>query len=404
MSTAEWAMVTKYIPSRFSNGIDKRVALLAHALSSRYRLHLHVLLGAAPTNRHDPELWERLESLTFWTKRDKADPFFSEKFRGFFEIKQFEETRPYQALIQELRELPLQGVVIVAPLMLNPRMLPSSIVQTYDLCEVRSGYSTRFSSLLTNLLERDQQDREAQHLAKWEQLFLPHFDLVTVCSEPEKLHLHDRYQSPLPLSTWPNPCWACVETPLEEINPVPTSLLFVGELSYNPNLDAVRWLVDEILPALRSLGVHLPLKVVGFHPPDLIIEAEKQGKLTLVTGAKDLRPHYQDAALCLVPLRHGAGTRLKILEAFAYGVPVVSTSKGAEGLPVESGKQLLLADEADTFAQVCLTALTDVQKTSERVRHARHLVQQEFHPDRISETILAHTERLVAAKARLSPS
>jgi glycosyltransferase involved in cell wall biosynthesis len=124
------------------------------------------------------------------------------------------------------------------------------------------------------------------------------------------------------------------------------TFLFVGNLDYYPNGDAVRWFARAVLPALRERAP-APFRVVvvggGEAPPEL----EHTG------AVGDVGPCYAAADVAIVPLRAGGGTRIKVLEAFAHGVPVVSPPIGAEGLEAEDGEHLLLGADAEGFAHRC---------------------------------------------------
>src|SRR5207249_2750667 len=114
-----------------------------------------------------------------------------------------------------------------------------------------------------------------------------------------------------------------------------------------PNVDGIQWFVEEVLPLLPETH----LIVVGRNPPSQLMRtAERTKRLTLTGSVTDARPFVADAQVFVVPLRIGGGTRLKILEAFSMGVPVVSTPIGAEGLSVRDGEELLLGGDAKTFA------------------------------------------------------
>ena len=125
----------------------------------------------------------------------------------------------------------------------------------------------------------------------------------------------------------------------------PLRLLFVGTGSYWPNGHGVSWLVRRVLPRLRGI-VDVSVEVVGSTPRQPALAPE----VTYVGRVPDVRPHYQRAHAVVVPLHHGSGTRLKVVEAMAYGRPVVSTALGAEGLPVQANKHFLVADDAAAFA------------------------------------------------------
>jgi glycosyltransferase involved in cell wall biosynthesis len=130
----------------------------------------------------------------------------------------------------------------------------------------------------------------------------------------------------------------------------PKDILFVGSMDYHANIDAAIWIIDEIWPLIRASHPQFRLLIVGRDPSPEILKRAAPG--VIVTGTvDDVRSFYRSAAVVLTPLRVGSGTRLKILEAMAAGVPVVSTTLGAEGLDVQPGGNILFADTTNAIAQ-----------------------------------------------------
>jgi sugar transferase (PEP-CTERM/EpsH1 system associated) len=135
-------------------------------------------------------------------------------------------------------------------------------------------------------------------------------------------------------------------------------LIFVGAMDWLPNIDAVLFFVREILPLIRRLRPNCTLTVAGRNPTPEIRALARQDPLIRITGTvQDIRPFLWDSAVSIVPLRIGGGTRLKIYEAMAARVPVVSTRVGAEGLDIRSPEHFLLADTPADFANACLELL-----------------------------------------------
>ncbi|HWP59899.1 MAG TPA: glycosyltransferase [Candidatus Acidoferrales bacterium] len=161
--------------------------------------------------------------------------------------------------------------------------------------------------------------------------------------------------------------------------PAAPELVFVGSMDWVPNQDAVRYFVKEIFPAVRRRVPDSVLTVVGRNPPASIARLEREVPAVQVTGTvADVRPYLQRARAVVVPLRVGGGTRIKIFEAMASGAPVVSTSVGAEGLPLENGREILLADTPEAFASACVRVLTDHSLAQGLARRARALVEAKF--------------------------
>lgn len=144
--------------------------------------------------------------------------------------------------------------------------------------------------------------------------------------------------------------------PFRSRQPASNNLLFLGSLDYSANVDAVRHLATSILPQL-AMPVHVD--VLGRNPPPALTALRLNSPLQFHGFVEDLDPFVQSSRAMVVPLRFGGGTRLKILDAFAMGIPVVSTSIGCAGLDAIDGKHLLIADEPRAFAAAIERLMTD---------------------------------------------
>jgi glycosyltransferase involved in cell wall biosynthesis len=154
-------------------------------------------------------------------------------------------------------------------------------------------------------------------------------------------------------------------------------VIFVGTLGYLPNRDGVTWLVDRILPLVRSRRPQVTIRLVGSSPPDTLRTLHGDG-VELVGLVPDVRPELASADLFVAPLRAGAGTRLKILEAFAAGIPVVATSMAAEGIAAVDGTHLVIADDERAFADAMVDLLVDPASRSRMALAARQLVEDRY--------------------------
>jgi glycosyltransferase involved in cell wall biosynthesis len=136
-------------------------------------------------------------------------------------------------------------------------------------------------------------------------------------------------------------------------------------MDFRPNVDAVQWFAQEILPLIRREAPGTRLWVVGKDPHPRL-EALKEGHGVVITGwVEDVRPYIAGASVYVVPLRMGGGTRLKVLEAMAMGKAMVSTTVGAEGFDVVSGRELVLADTPAGFAAAVVDLLGDRARREE---------------------------------------
>ena len=157
------------------------------------------------------------------------------------------------------------------------------------------------------------------------------------------------------------------------------NVVFTGSMDWLPNEDAIRYFTEEILPIVRRRFPQLTLTVVGRNPYPALLELSKQDPSIMVTGrVDDVRPFMERAAAYVVPLRVGGGTRLKIFEAMAMEKAIVSTSIGAEGLPVQDGKDIYLADTPETFATLLTDLLLNPELAVSTGRHAADTVRTRF--------------------------
>jgi glycosyltransferase involved in cell wall biosynthesis len=170
-----------------------------------------------------------------------------------------------------------------------------------------------------------------------------------------------------------------------------STLLFVGTMGYEPNADAVRYFVNAILPLLPE---RIRFRFVGRRPSGrdyapLIRSLSRNPRVDVFFDVDSCAPHYAAAAAAIVPLRFGSGTRLKILEAFSYGCPVVSTSKGSEGLEVRNDAELLIADDPAEFAAACERLLSSREMQERLSRTALAFVTNNHSQDVVERKLLA---------------
>ena len=155
-------------------------------------------------------------------------------------------------------------------------------------------------------------------------------------------------------------------------------VLFVGSLDYGPNVDGARVLIDDIAPRLTHRGVRIAL-VGSLPPPSLRAAAAAAPVPVEVTGrVEQIAPWFRSSRLLAVPLRIGGGTRLKILEAMAHGLPVVTTSIGCAGLDVVHERDVLIADDPAAFARSVDRLLADDGLAAAIARRARQTVQEHY--------------------------
>jgi len=156
------------------------------------------------------------------------------------------------------------------------------------------------------------------------------------------------------------------------------SLIFTGSMDWLPNEDAMLFFCRDILPLIRAEEPDVTLSIVGRAPTPAVRRLASEQGVHVTGRVDDVRPYMRDAAVYVVPLRIGGGTRLKIFEAMAMSKAVVSTTVGAEGLPVTGGEHLLLADEPRGFARGVVRLLRDIDKRRSVEQAARQLVVAKY--------------------------
>jgi glycosyltransferase involved in cell wall biosynthesis len=199
----------------------------------------------------------------------------------------------------------------------------------------------------------------------YEQTIVRKIDCAIVCSELERRVLQE--WGGRTCLVVPNGVDTQFFTP--QISHLPVNkqlvqLVFTGAMDYAPNADGIRWFLRSVLPELDLKLPYYKLTVVGKNPPSDLRIWERPGKIEFTGRVEDVRQYTRSANVFVVPLLVGGGTRLKILEALAMQIPVVSTRIGAEGLDLQNSVHLRLADDASAMAQ----AITEVSIQSDSVR------------------------------------
>ena len=180
--------------------------------------------------------------------------------------------------------------------------------------------------------------------------------------------------------------------------PVSSKLVFTGSMDWMPNEDAVRFFIKEILPLVQREVSEATLTVVGRNPSAALLNIARDHDKIIVTGrVDDVRPFIEEAACFIVPIRIGGGTRLKIYEAMAMEKPVVSTTVGAEGLPVTDGVDVLLADDPKEFAAAVVRMLRDENLARAIGAQAAANVRARFGWDQVAARFSELCERAICS-------
>jgi sugar transferase (PEP-CTERM/EpsH1 system associated) len=176
----------------------------------------------------------------------------------------------------------------------------------------------------------------------------------------------------------------------------PFELVFTGSMDWMPNEDAILYFIEKMMPRIARWNPQVTLTIVGRNPGErLKALAESNAQIKITGRVDDVRPYVDKASAYIVPMRVGGGTRLKIYEAMAMGKPVISTTVGAEGLPVRDGKELLIADQPEDFAQAVIRTLGDSHSAAKMGERARALVCERFGWERAAQAFMQVCEKVV---------
>ena len=180
----------------------------------------------------------------------------------------------------------------------------------------------------------------------------------------------------------------------------PATLVFTGSMDWYPNEDAILDFIATTLPEVRRQMPGVSLAVVGRNPSDRLKAAGAAAGVQVTGTVPDVRPHVAEAAVYIVPLRVGGGTRLKIFEALAMGKAVVSTTVGAEGLPIVPGEHFLQADGAAEFARAVVGLLEDSGRREALGLAGRRLVEARYSWEQVGRQFERYCEEIVSSHAR----
>lgn len=260
------------------------------------------------------------------------------------------------------------------------RAAAPGVPSVIDLHNVYSLLARRTAEEQTSRLKRAFLHSEAQRLGRIERRAASGCGAVCAVSDAEAAHF--RALGARAVYTIPNgvDCAALADLPTGRAGP--PVVMFLGTMSWGPNAAAARFLAREVLPALRARVPGATLAVVGRDPPPDLLALNGTPGIEVTGGVPDVKPYLLRASVLAVPLDAGGGTRLKILEAFAAGLPVVSTAVGAEGIDAQPGTHFALA-ERPAFAAATAAVLADHAGSARMAERARELARAVYDWERI---------------------
>lgn len=239
-----------------------------------------------------------------------------------------------------------------------------------------------------------------QKARRYEARLFPRFDLVTMVSEQDRdVYLANRPGFRDHLAVVPNGV-DCAHNVPGLAQPQPAALVYNGALTYSANYDAMRWFLAEVYPHVRQAVPNVSLTITGSTQGVALTGLALDDTVRLTGFVPDVRLPVAGAAVCVVPIRRGGGTRLKILEAMALGTPVVATTKGAEGLNVQPGEHLVIAEDPIDFAAQAVRLLRDESERQRLAANARRLVETTYDWTQIGGRFVSLVEEAARQRKR----
>jgi glycosyltransferase involved in cell wall biosynthesis len=292
----------------------------------------------------------------------------------------------------------LQMAHVVEPLLKSEDKTASLIL---DLDDVESTVTRRTLKVMPRRRwwSRGFEYVDLVRILAYEKWAVNRFDRVFVCSAKDRA----RFRRPNVVVV-PNGINLPDEEPPKEAPLDGKTILFCGALSYWPNADAVRFFVEQVFPEIRRQLPDTQLLIVGRSVGNELTGLADGASVQIEANVPSIAPYYRRASVAIAPLRVGGGTRIKILEAWAFGVPVVSTSIGAEGLQGIDGQELLIADTPQAFARACISLLESPALQARLAQRARDLVLERYRWDIVTLTAKATVEEIIRGVGRYRTS
>jgi len=375
------------IPYPPNKGDKIRSFHLLEYLARRYRVHLGTFVD-------DPEDWQHLSALDRWCESRMVRPLHPGRARlkSLAGLATGEPlTLPYyrdgrlSAWVHRVLEEQEVGHVLIyssamAQYLLGEEGWRGRVVM--DLVDVDSDKWRQYAqsrSWPMSWIYR----REAERLLRFERAAGAAFDATLLVSEEEAALFRRLAPEAAPrvhaLRNGVDLAWfdPAVEHPSPYEGPGP-HLVFTGAMDYWPNVDAVAWFVEEVMPRLRAGFPRLEFHVVGSRPTERVRELAGEPGVQVTGAVPDIRPWIAHADAAVAPMRIARGIQNKVLEAMAMARPVVVSPMGAEGIEAEAGRELLVAESGEAFAGALAGLLRDGKRAAALGRAARERVVAEY--------------------------
>lgn len=395
--------LSRWFPYPADNGSRIRILNLIRQLANRHEIGLLSFTSSAVKPEH-------LAALRPWCARIETVPYQAYRPGSWRALMGFMDGRPRSVVDTFSRELAARAVQLARDW--SPDLVLASQIDMapYALnleCRARVLEELELNALYHAFtqargLRRLRAGLTWWKLARYARRMLTAFDLCTVVSESERQRVLAAAPAARRVEVVPNGL-ELADYREDYGPPEAETLIYAGALTYSANFDAVNYFLREIYPRILSGRPAVRFTVTGSLEGVPVNRLPHPSGLKLTGYLEDVRPAIARSWASVVPLREGGGTRLKILESLALGTPVVTTRKGAEGLALAQGREVLIADKPEQFADAVLALLADPQLHERLSREGRQVVAARYDWRSLGDR-LDHLLEEVVATAPASPA
>lgn len=373
--------LSAWFPYPPDNGARIRVFNLLKALARKHEVYL-VSLMQEDSNPQNAEYLTDICRIVSLHKSRWFDPGTFKSALGYFSTRPRSVVDTYNPLItiavkDAIAEV--QPDLLIASTLGVVEYVPQGLDMPVILEQHNCEYAVlkRSAEMADSALKRMRLGIGWRKFRNWEAEVCRGYDKVVMVSERDKYMMLKAAIDLRDICVVPNGVDTDYYNPESRL-PVSNLLIYNGALTYNANLNAVRCFASDILPSIRIANPGAKLFVTGRTDGVELAGIADNAGVELTGYVEDMRDILNKAAVCVVPLREGGGSRLKILEAMAAGVPVVSTSMGAEGIDAVDKHHLLIADTPTDFAYAVNTILSNPDAARSLAVEARKLVERRY--------------------------
>lgn len=384
-------MLTPYLPYPLLSGGQIRTYNLLKKLAKKHNVTLFALIKEESERQFIPELEKYCHKVKVFKRSNK--PFtirniFKTGFSSFpFLVIRNLTSETKHAVIKELKQQ--QYDLIHAETFYMMPNIPETkipillVEQTIEYLGYESFADKLWLPFLKPLLKLD-----IRKIRKWEEYYWQSCTKLITMSDEDKEFIVQTLNTPNKVEVVSNGVDTEWFGQKEKKLPKDPTILSVGTFNWLPNVEAVKFLVNEVWPIVKKSLPNAKLWIVGNAPTKEIFEfQQKDHSITVTGGIPDIRDAFAGAHVLLAPVFSGKGTRYKILEAMASDTPIVATSTAVEGLRVENGKQVLVANTAEEMAELALKLLSDEKLQRTLAKNGKEFVGKNYDWQQISQKL-----------------